>query len=44
VSDQPAAIEDFEHLNVTIVRIGFGRANDPDDKRGGPPDDRGNGS
>jgi hypothetical protein len=26
VSDQPAAIEDFEHLNVTITQIGFERA------------------
>jgi hypothetical protein len=30
VSDQPAAIEDFEHLNVTITQIGFERANDAD--------------
>ncbi len=26
VSDQPAAIEDFEHLNVTITQVGFERA------------------
>jgi hypothetical protein len=32
VSDQPAAIEDFEHLNVTITQIGFERANDADDE------------
>ena len=30
VSDQPAAIEDFEHLNVTITQIGFERADGGD--------------
>ena len=31
VSDQPAAIEDFEHLNVTITQIGFERVSDGDE-------------
>jgi len=32
VSDQPAAIEDFEHLNVTIQRIGLKPAGADDDE------------
>jgi len=31
VSDQPAAIEDFEHLNVTITQVGFERADNADE-------------
>ncbi|MFB6310133.1 MAG: DUF4382 domain-containing protein [Salinirussus sp.] len=30
ISDQPAAIEDFEHLNVTITSVGFQRAGSDD--------------
>jgi len=31
ISDQPAAIEDFEHLNVTITKVGFQQAGSGDD-------------
>lgn len=31
VSDRPNAIEDFEHLNVTITRVGFHRVGDASD-------------
>jgi hypothetical protein len=27
ISDQPGAIDDFEHLNVTVTRVGFHRTN-----------------
>lgn len=31
VSDEPNAIDDFEHLNVTITKVGFHKVGDEDD-------------
>ena len=30
ISDQPSAIEDFDHLNVTITQVGFQQADGDD--------------
>jgi hypothetical protein len=41
ISDQPSAIEDFEHLNVTITQVGFQQADgdDEDDEESNETDD-----
>ena len=39
LSDQPAAIEDFEHLNVTITKVGFQQAGSGDDGDDADDDD-----
>ncbi len=39
VSDEPNAIDDFEHLNVTITKVGFKKAGSADDGDGNETDD-----
>jgi hypothetical protein len=36
ISDQPGAIEDFEHLNVTISQVEFQKAGSDDEDEGSP--------